>query len=302
MKKRSKAMATLTLALSLLLMTATGCSTNQANPSSGNSATDAQKKVLLVISFGTSYNDNRDLSIGGIEKALQTAYPDYEVRRAFTSQIIIDKLQERDKLEIDNVKEAMDRLVADDIKDVVIQPTHVMNGYEYDDIVAEVTPYQDKFDSFKIGKNLLSSDADYQEVAKIITEETKSCDVDGTAIVFMGHGTEAPSNATYAKLQEILTAEGHNRYFVGTVEATPSLEDVMELVKASGATKVVLEPLMIVAGDHANNDMAGDEEGSWKIEFEKEGFQVETIIKGLGQMPGIQNLIVKHAGETMAEK
>ena len=282
-------------------MIATGCSTKPASQSSADSATNAPKKVLLAVSFGTSYNDNRDLSIGGIEKALQAAYTDYEVRRAFTSQIIIDKLKERDKLEIDNVKEAMNRLVADGVKDVVIQPTHVMNGYEYDDIVAEVTPYKDKFDSFKIGKNLLSSDADYQEVTKIITEDTKAYNVDGTAIVFMGHGTEAPSNATYAKMQKTLTDAGHNRYFVGTVEATPSLEDVMALVKASGATKVVLEPLMIVAGDHANNDMAGDEDGSWKTEFEKEGFQVETVIKGLGQMPGIQNLIVKHAGETMAE-
>ncbi len=301
MKKQSKGFLTVMLVLSLCLLMMAGCGTTSADSDTGaNSQTSTPSKVLLVVSFGTSYNDNRDLSIGGIEKALQTAYPDYEVRRALTSQIIIDKLKERDSIKIDNVKQAMDRLVADGIKEVVIQPTHVMDGFEYDDIISEVTPYKDKFDSFKIGKNLLSSDADYQEVAKVIAEETKAYDADGTAIVFMGHGTEAPSNATYAKMQQTLTDASYKRYFVGTVEATPALEDVMALVKASGATKVVLEPLMIVAGDHANNDMAGDEEGSWKTEFEKAGFEVECVIKGLGQMKGIQDLIVKHAGETIA--
>ncbi len=303
MKKNAKGLVTLmlTLSLFLLMLAVAGCSNAPADSSDTDSTPNTPKKVLLAVSFGTSYNDNRDLSIGGIEKALQTAYPDYEVRRAFTSQIIIDKLKERDNIQTDNVKEAMDRLVADGVKDVVIQPTHVMDGYEYDDIVSEITPYKDKFDSFKIGKNLLSSDADYQEVASIIAEETKSYDVDGTAIVFMGHGTEAPSNATYAKLQKVLTDAGYKRYFVGTVEAAPTLQDVITLAKKSGAKKVVLEPLMIVAGDHANNDMAGDEDGSWKKEFEKAGFEVETVIKGLGQMQGIQNLIVKHVGETIAQ-
>lgn len=291
MKKQFKTIVT--LALCLLMMA--GCATAPAG------SDGSPKKVLLAVSFGTSYNDNRDLSIGGIEKALQKAYPDYEVRRAFTSQIIIDKLKERDKIVIDNVKEAMDRLVTDGVKDVVIQPTHVMDGFEYDDIVSEVTPYKDKFNSFKMGKNLLNSDADYQEIASVLKEETKAYDVDGTAIVFMGHGTEAPSNATYAKMQKVLTDAGYKNYFVGTVEATPALEDVIALAQASGAKKVVLEPLMIVAGDHANNDMAGDEEGSWKNEFQKAGFEVECVIKGLGQFEGVQKLIVKHAGETIAQ-
>ena len=313
MKKQIKKLLSITMVLSLFLTMMTGCSSttdsveenppaeSPENSSDENQNADTSDKVLLVVSFGTSYNDNRDLSIGGVEKALQKAYPDYEVRRAFTSQIIIDKLKERDNLEIDNVTEAMDRLVADGIKEVVIQPTHVMNGYEYDDVVNEVATYKDKFESFKMGKTLLSSDEDYEEAISVITEETKSYDTEGTAIVFMGHGTEHEANSTYAKLQQFITDSGHSNYFIGTVEATPSLDDVVALVKESGATKVVLLPFMIVAGDHANNDMAGDEDDSWKATFESEGFETETVLKGLGQYEGIQNLIVKHAGETIAE-
>lgn len=296
MYKQLKPLAALALAL---LMT-TGCA---ARPTAAVSpaATDAPRKpVLLAVSFGTSYNDSRDLTIGAIEQALQAAYPAYEVRRAFTSQIIIDKLKQRDNLKIDNVKEAMDRLVADGVREIVIQPTHVMNGYEYDDIVAEVKAYESRFDRLSIGVNLLSSDTDYQEVASVITRETAAYDVPGTAVVFMGHGTEAPSNATYARLQQSLAEAGHSRYFIGTVEATPSLADVLAQVKASGATKVVLQPLMIVAGDHANNDMAGEEDGSWKKEFEKAGFAVEVVLKGMGQMKGVQDLIVRHAGESIS--
>lgn len=254
-----------------------------------------------MTSFGTSYNDNRDLSIGSIEQKLQAAYPDYEVRRAFTSQIIIDKLKKRDGIAIDNVTEAMDRLVSDGVKEVVVQPTHVMSGFEYDDVVAEVTPYADKFDSFKVGSPLLVSDADYDEVVSIITGETKDYDAEGTAVVFMGHGTEHEANATYAKLQQHLTAAGYGNYFIGTVEATPSLDDVLALVQDSGAKKVVLLPLMIVAGDHANNDMAGDEEGSWKTTFEQAGFEVECVLRGLGQYEEIQNMFVEHVGALIAQ-
>lgn len=312
MKKQIKRLLSLAIVLSLFLTMMTGCSSTDSkeasppaeNPKDSSAETPAgnsSDKVLLVVSFGTSYNDNRELSIGGVENALQKTYPDYEIRRAFTSQIIIDKLKERDNIEIDNVTEAMDRLVADGIKEVVIQPTHVMSGYEYDDVVNEVNPYKDKFESFKIGKTLLSSDADYKEAISVVTEETKSYDTEGTAIIFMGHGTEHEANSTYAKLQQFFTDAGHSNYFIGTVEATPSLDDIVALVKESGAKKVVLLPFMIVAGDHANNDMAGDEDDSWKSTFEAEGFETEIVLKGLGQYEGIQNLIVKHAGETIAE-
>lgn len=317
MNIRAKRTLVLILSLSLGLLAFAGCSgAPAAAPGEGEApaapassgeepapeeAAPAADKVLLVTSFGTSYNDNRDLSIGSIEQKLQDAYPGYEVRRAFTSQIIIDKLKKRDGIAIDNVTEAMDRLVSDGVREVVVQPTHVMSGFEYDDVVAEVTPYADKFDSFKVGSPLLVSDADYDEVVSIITGETKDYDAEGTAVVFMGHGTEHEANATYAKLQQHLTAAGYGNYFIGTVEATPSLDDVLALVQDSGAKKVVLLPLMIVAGDHANNDMAGDEEGSWKTTFEQAGFEVECVLRGLGQYEEIQNMFVEHVGALIAQ-
>jgi len=279
----------LALFLTTLLLPAIAC------------AESAQKPVMLVVSFGTSYNDSRDITIGAIEAALQTAYPQYEVRRVFTSQIIIDKLKARDGLVIDNVTEAMDRLVADGVKDVFIQPTHVMSGYEYDDIISEIGAYADQFDSLKVGKTLLAEDGDYDRLITVITEETAAENEEGTAIVFMGHGTEHPANATYAKLQEKLTAAGFSNYFVGTVEGTPTLEDELALVEASGAKKVVLLPLMIVAGDHANNDMAGDDADSWKSRFEAAGYEVECLLQGLGQYAGVQQMIVDHVAETLAE-
>lgn len=301
--KHVKKLLTLFLALSMVFgLAACGTSKTPAapTPSEAPSETPApQKPVILVVSFGTSYNESRDLTIGAVEEALQAAYPDYEVRRAFTSQIIIDILKDREKLEIDNVTEAMERLVADGVKEVIIQPTHVMNGYEYDDLVEETVAYADKFDSFKVGATLLASNADYDRLVTVLAEETAEYNTDGTAIVFMGHGTEHDANATYAKLQRKLTGAGYNNYFVGTVEAEPTLEDVMALVKESGASKVVLLPLMIVAGDHATNDMAGDEEDSWKSVFEAEGFEVECVMKGLGQYEGAREMIVDHAGQAM---
>ena len=255
---------------------------------------------LLVVSFGTSYNDSREVTIGAIEKAIEEANPDYEVRRAFTSQIIIDKLKERDGLEIDNVEEALDRAVADGIKTLVVQPTHLMNGFEYTDLETALKDYEGKFDKVVLAQPLLSSDADFDAVISAITEHTESYDDGETAICFMGHGTEADSNAVYAKLQEKITAAGFENYFVGTVEAEPSLEDVIAAVKEKGSyKKVVLEPLMVVAGDHANNDMAGDEEDSWKSTFEAEGFEVECLLEGLGQNEAIQKIYVEHTKEAI---
>lgn len=273
----------------------TGCGTQKV------AKTDSQKPVILAVSFGTSYNDSREVTIGAIEKALQDANPEYEVRRAFTSQIVIDILEERDSLEIDNVGEAMNRLVADGVKKVVVQPTHVMAGFEYDDVVAEVNEYADKFDSLKISDPLLAADADYDALVAGLVEETAAYNAEGTAVIFMGHGTHHEANDTYATLQQKLSDAGHNNYFIGTVEAEPSLEDVIALVKESGAEKVVLLPLMIVAGDHANNDMAGDEEDSWKSAFIVEGFEVECVLKGLGQYAGVQQILVDHAAAAIAK-
>lgn len=263
------------------------------------STTDETKPVLLVVSFGTSYNETRDITIGAIETALQNAYPEYEIRRAFTAQTIIDILKDRENLDIDNVTQAMSRLVVDGVKDVVIQPTHVIPGAEYNDILDEIASYANQFDSMKIGKPLLSASEDYDTLIASITEETASYNVDGTAIVFMGHGTHHEANSAYTTLQEKLIEAGYTNYFIGTVEAAPSLDDVMALVEESGAKKVVLLPLMIVAGDHATNDMASDEEDSWKTAFINAGYEVECVLKGLGEYSGIQQMVIDHAKAAM---
>lgn len=202
-----------------------------AEASTEQNTENAGDKVILVVSFGTSYNDSRDITIGAIENAVTAAFPEYEVRRAFTSQIIIDKLKERDGLEIDNVEEALDRAVADGVKTLVVQPTHLMSGFEYTDLNDALEGYKDKFDQVVLADPLLSSDADYEAVAQAITAETASYDDGETAICFMGHGTEADSNADYAKLQEVLTADGFENYYIGTVEATPSVEDLINQIQ-----------------------------------------------------------------------
>ena len=250
---------------------------------------------LMVVSFGTSYNDNRRMTVGAIEDAIEKAFPDYSVRRAFTSQIIIDHVKSRDNEIIDNVTEALDRAEKNGVKRLVIQPTHLMNGLEYTDLVNEVAERSDAFEKVSIAEPLLTSDEDFKAVMTAITEATAEYDDGETAICFMGHGTEADSNQIYAKMQDLLTESGYENYFVGTVEATPSLEDVLAKVQAGEYKKVVLEPLMIVAGDHANNDMAGDEDGSWKKTFEDAGYEVTCLVRGLGELEPIQQLFVQHA-------
>jgi sirohydrochlorin cobaltochelatase len=253
------------------------------------------EKELLVVSFGTSYNDSRRLTIGAIEDAIEKAEPDFSVRRGFTSQIIIDHVKKRDDVTIDNVTEALDRAVNNGVKTLVVQPTHLMNGLEYTDLVNEIAENADSFEKVVVGEPLLTSDDDFKAVIQAITDATKEYDDGETAICFMGHGTEADSNQVYAKMQDMLTEEGFEHYYVGTVEATPSLEDVVAKVKEGSYKKVVLEPLMIVAGDHANNDMAGDEEGSWKTTFEEAGYEVTCLVRGLGELEPIQQLFVEHA-------
>lgn len=250
---------------------------------------------LLVVSFGTSYNDNRRLTIGAIEEAMEAAFPDYSVRRGFTSQIIIDHVKRRDHVTIDNVKEALDRAIDNGVKNLVIQPTHLMDGFEYNDLVDEAAGYGDSFEKIAVGKPLLDSDEDFDAVVKAITNATADYDDGETAICYMGHGTEADSNQVYGKMQQLLTESGFSNYYIGTVEASPTLDEVLEAVKAGGYKKVVLRPLMIVAGDHANNDMAGDEEGSWKKAFEDAGYEVECIVEGLGGLEEIQQIFVDHA-------
>lgn len=253
------------------------------------------EQELLVVSFGTSYNDSRRLTIGAIEGAIADACPDYSVRRGFTSQIIIDHVKRRDNVSIDNVTEALDRAAANGVKTLVVQPTHLMNGLEYNDLVDEIAQYSDAFEQVSIGEPLLTSDEDFQAVAQAIVDATKEYDDGKTAICFMGHGTEAESNQIYAKMQSVLTDMGCTNYFVGTVEATPSLDDVLKLVQEGDYERVVLEPLMVVAGDHANNDMAGDDADSWKSTFEAAGYEVVPVVRGLGELEAIQKIYVQHA-------
>jgi sirohydrochlorin cobaltochelatase len=259
------------------------------------------KPVILVVSFGTSFNDSREKTIGAIEKAIAAAYPEYEQRRAFTSQIIIDRVYERDGERIDNLKEAMERLRRDGVKKVAVQPTHVMNGFEYDEMREAIRPFEKDFDRISYGLPLLASDADYMEVAEIITAETKQYNDGDSAVVFMGHGTEHEANSAYAKLDRILKDLGFSNYIIGTVEAEPSLEDVVAQLDALGVKKVTLLPFMIVAGDHANNDMAGDEDDSWKSILQSKGYTALPVLKGLGQYPAIQAMFVRHAGEAVGK-
>ena len=288
MKKLLSVVVIAVLSMSMLL---TGCGEKK---DSGNAKASSDKEIL-VVSFGTSYSNSRHVTIGAIEDAIREAYPDYQVRRAFTAQIIIDKLKKEENIEIDNVKQALDRAVANGVKTLIVQPTHLMNGLEYNDLKKELDKYKDKFDKIALGEPLLTSDEDYKQVIAAITNDTKEY-LDGeTAICFMGHGTEAKSNKVYATMQEKLKAAGYNDYFVGTVEATPSVDDVIAQVKESGKYKrVILQPLMVVAGDHANNDMAGDEEDSWATKFKAAGFEVKPVLRGLGQIYDIQKIYLEH--------
>lgn len=274
-------------------------------------------KELLVVSFGTSYNDSRTADCGGIEKALQAAYPDWSVRRAFTSQIIINHIEARDGEKIDNMDQALDRAVANGVKELVVQPTHLMHGAEYDELTEAVSKYADKFDSVTVAEPLLGevgSDAtvineDKQKVATIVTDTAvkaagyDSLDAaasDGTAFVFMGHGTSHEANVSYDQMQTQMETLGYKNVFIGTVEGKPAdteCQAVIKKVADAGYKKVVIRPLMVVAGDHANNDMAGDDDDSWKSQFTASGnFEnVDCQIAGLGEIPDIQQIYVDHA-------
>lgn len=256
---------------------------------------DINKKAILVVSFGTSYHDTREKTIGAIEKDIQAAYPTFELRRAFTSQMIIKKLKERDNLAIDTVEEAMDRLVREGYGMVICQPTHVMHGYEYDEMVAAMEPYKEKIQIIAYGEPLLSSNADYQSVVAAIKGEFPNLKED-EAVVLVGHGTEHFANADYAALAYRFQAENAKNILVGTVEAFPDMAVIIKSLQEQRPSKVYLMPFMIVAGDHAVNDIASDEEGSWKMEIEKAGFPTEALLKGLGEIKGIRQIYVNHVG------
>ena len=283
------------------------------DPRNGDNIGDNE---LLVVSFGTSFNDSRVKDIKGIEDALQAAYPDWSVRRAFTAQIIINHVQARDGEKIDNMQQAMDRAVANGVKNLVVQPTHLMHGAEYDEMMEMIDEYRDKFESVAVAEPLLGevgADAtvineDKEAVAKAVTAEAvatagydsvEAAAKDGTAFVFMGHGTSHTAKVSYSQMQTAMQTLGYDNVFIGTVEGEPestSCENVIEAVKAAGYTKVVLRPLMVVAGDHANNDMAGADEDSWLSQFEASGAfdSVDCQIAGLGGVADVQQLYVAH--------
>lgn len=279
-----------------------GRDTGDAGKDDPRNADDIGENELLVVSFGTSFNGSRAADIKGIEDALQAAYPDWSVRRAFTAQIIIDKLKKRDGITIDNMTEALDRCVEDGVKEIVVQPTHLMAGLEYADVKDELDKYADKFDKISLGDPLLTSDDDYKKVAAAIKENMASFDDGETALCLMGHGTEADSNADYAKMQEVFKNEGLTQFFVGTVEAEPTCEDVIAAASAAGYKKAVLAPFMVVAGDHANNDMADETDpDSWAAKFVAAGFEVTCLLQGLGQNVAVDDIYVSHVDDAIAK-
>ena len=278
---------------------------------------------ILVVSFGTSFNDSRVADIKGIEDALQEAYPDWSVRRAFTAQIIINHVQARDGEYIDNMQQALDRAVANEVKNLVIQPTHLMHGAEYDEMVDTVNEYADQFESVQVAEPLLGevgSDAtvineDKQAVAEAVTaaavaeagyDSLDAAKEDGAAFVFLGHGTSHTAKVSYSQMQTQMTELGYDNVFIGTVEGEPeetACDAVIESVSAAGYTKVILRPLMVVAREHVNNDMAGDAADSWKSMFTASGSfeNVETQISGLGSIPEIQDLYIAHTAAVIGE-
>ena len=295
-----------------------GRDTGDASKDDPRNADDIGENELLVVSFGTSFNGSRAADIKGIEDALQAAYPDWSVRRAFTAQIIINHVQARDGEKIDNMDQALDRAVANGVKNLVVQPTHLMHGAEYDEMCEAVEQYRDKFDSVAIAEPLLGEvgeDAtvindDKEAVAAAITAEAvktagyddaAAAAADGTAFVFMGHGTSHTAKVSYSQMQTAMQTLGYDNVFIGTVEGEPedtACDAVIEKVKEAGYTKVILRPLMVVAGDHANNDMAGADDDSWLSQFKAaDCFEsVDTQIAGLGEIGDIQQLYVDHAG------
>ncbi|MEG0291150.1 MAG: sirohydrochlorin cobaltochelatase [Anaerovoracaceae bacterium] len=257
-------------------------------------------KVLLVVSFGTSYKETREKTIGAIENDMANAFADMEVRRAFTSGMIMNVIKKRDGIHIDNVTEAMEKIIADGFKKVYVQPTHILNGDEYEKMLGLIVPFVPQVDKIVIGAPLLTESKDYEDVCHSIVEET-SYAKDDEAVVLMGHGTGHYVDSAYAAMDYRFKALSYKNYFVGTVEGYPELEDILPMIKEFNPKKVHLLPMMIVAGDHATNDMASDEEDSWKTVFENEGYDVAVDLRGMGEFPKIREIYVNHLKKEIEE-
>ncbi len=300
-----------------------GRDTGDASKDDPRNQDEIGENEILAVSFGTSFNDSRAADIKGIEDALQEAYPDWSVRRAFTAQIIINHIQARDGEYIDNVEQALERAAANGVKNLVIQPTHLMRGAEYDELMEAVEAYQDQFETVKTAEPLLGevgTDAsvineDKAAVAEAVTGEAckdagydspNAAKEDGTAFVFLGHGTSHTAKVSYSQMQTQMSELGYDNVFIGTVEGEPeetACDAVVEAVSEAGYKKVVLRPLMVVAGDHANNDMAGEEEDSWLSMFQASGKfdSVDVQVTGLGQIEAIQKLYVQHTADVIGQ-
>ena len=284
-------------AAALALGSLASCASNAAAP-----AEEARpvKPVILVTSFGTSFPTSRHCTIGAIESDIREAFPDYDVRRAFTSQIIIDHVESDTGRHIDNFEEAMDKIVADGVKELIVQPTHLMDGFEYTDVKNALAEYEGQFEKVALGKTLLSSEDDQKAVAEALKSSMERYEDDDTAICLMGHGTEADSNSIYETMQKVFVDLGYNNYFITTVEATPNFDDTVKAVKDAGFKKVILRPFMVVAGDHANNDMADPEDPESLISVMQDaGFEVQCVIEGLGQLDTIDDIYVSHVQDAI---
>lgn len=254
------------------------------------------KKAILVVSFGSSHLDTLEKNIDKIEQQVADTFPEYRVYRAFTSQMILRKLKKTENLHFNTVKEAMEQMASDGIENVIVQPTHIINGIENDRMMCDVMDYTDRFRKIRVGKPLLTSVDDYKKAIHAVMSEADL--EDGEILVFMGHGTDHHANSAYPTLEYTFHALGYNQVLVGTVEGFPDLKNVMTKLEISGGKKVVLMPFMLVAGDHAKNDMAGEED-SWKTELEEAGYEVKAVIKGLGEMRGIRSIYIEHIEAVM---
>lgn len=265
-----------------------------------NSASaEAGKKAILVVSFGTSYADTRKVTIEACENVIKDAFPDYETRRAFTSNMIIKIMKERDNIQVDTPEEALQKLQAEGFTEVIVQPLHVIPGAEFHDVVNTVNQYKSAFETIRLGMPLLAATHDYMVVADAITMQLPKME-ENEAVVFMGHGTHHPANAAYAALERVFEDKGMDNLFMGTVEGYPALEHVIKRLRTHKIEKVTLMPFMLVAGDHAQNDMAGDEEDSWKMQLKQEGFVVETYLHGLGENAEMQKIYVQHIHDAIS--
>lgn len=300
-----------------------GRDTGDASKDDARNQDEIGEKEILAVSFGTSFNDSRIADIKGIEDALQEAYPDWSVRRAFTAQIIINHVQARDGEYIDNMEQALERAAANGVRELVIQPTHLMHGAEYDELMEAVEAYRDRFETVKTAEPLLGEvgadaaavNTDKAAVAEAVTAEAvkdagydslDGAKADSTAFVLLGHGTSHTAKVSYSQMQAQMAELGYENVFIGTVEGEPEeteCEAVIEAVSKAGYRKVILRPFMVVAGDHAHNDMAGEDGDSWLSMFQASGKfdSVDAQITGLGQIEAIQKLYVQHTADVINE-